>query len=164
MKHILSIILILLFPILSIADEEESLSLRDREWLESYVRKVDYAARLRLISIVILDDTAKMQENDYYDYIETYKVIETYKGKLPEYILVKSFGEYHKKYNKSRYFLLDRIYISSLCKGENVFYFPETHVSYTDSDEILNIYKKEAKKAMIEGEKSLCEKDDVRGK
>jgi len=164
MKYIL--LLILFLPTLSIAEKEkeESLSLRDKEWLESYVRKVDYAARLRLISIVILDDITKMKENDYYDYIETYRVLETYKGELPKYILVKSFGEYHKKHNKKRYFLHGEIYTSSLCKGENVFYFPETHVSNPDSDEVINIYKKEAKKKMIKGEKSLCEENDVRGK
>ena len=166
MKYILLLVFILFFPALSIADEkkEDSLSLKDKEWLESYVRKVDYAARLQLISIVILDDTTKMKENDYFDYIKTYKVIETYKGKLPEYILVKKFGEYHKKYDKGRYFLRNRISISGLCKGQDIFYFPETHVPKTDSDEILNIYKREAKKAMIKGEKSLCEENDVGGK
>ncbi len=162
MKYILVFVFILFFPIHSIA-KEESLSPSDKEWLEGYVRKTDYAARLRLISIVILDDTTKMKENDYYAYIETYKVIETYKGNFPDYILVKSFGEYHKKYDNGRYILRNRMSINGLCKGESIFYFPETHVSDT-GDEILNIYRTESEKAMVKGEKSLCKSGDVRGR
>lgn len=123
-------------------------SAKELERLKKYIQETDYAARLKPISVVILDNISEKQENDYYQYVTTYQVVEIYKGDLPEYILVPEDGEFSKEHDTKRYYTKSGklVVITGFCKRDNNYYFPETHSTYMDVEQIQKVVEQAGKK------------------
>ncbi len=163
MKKASIIIIFFLISFFLYADENYPLTDREIYQIKSDIRRADYTARLRLVSLVVLDDLKKKKKYDSYDYISTYEVIETYKGTLPKYILFRT-GDIIETDDKEQYRIgntnsVNNIIIS-FCKGKNHYYFPETHSSLDDTPKIRKIAKEAVKEKLQVKEKYNCNSND----
>jgi len=92
-----------------------------------------YFAKVESISYVVLKDVNKIHDIgeacDYFEYVETYNVIEIYKGNLPQYIVVKKTGEYCGKFKLKQFFSHkkgEKISLIGLQKKKDFFYIKDT--------------------------------------
>lgn len=130
-------------------------------WLETDIRDADYIARLEAISYFILENISKLkaESHSYYNYVKLYKVLESFKGDLPEYILIKGFAEYYKKYKGNRYGINDRkTIIRAFCKGTNHYYFPSTHYLYGDTPALRYVASQGSQRAEV-SQPNKCDTD-----
>lgn len=125
----------------------ENFQNRQKDWLAKDIKEADFAAILKPISYFILEeDLPEIESCTYYNHITVYKVVETYKGDLPGYILMKGFSEYCKKYEGERYGTMNEgTIIRAFCKGSNHYYFPSTHYLYKDTQLLRKIAKQSSK-------------------
>jgi len=118
----------------------------EKDILKESIEKTDYTALLKVISYTILNDLKSLPDLngtcDNFDYIETYEVLKTYKGKLPKYIIVKKTGEYCEKFHLEQYGInQEKITIGSLIKKNNYYYFPEFEYQFRDSIKLRKFVK-----------------------
>jgi hypothetical protein len=100
----------------------------------------------------------EVEASNYYNHITVYKVIETYKGKLPEYILFKGYSEYFKKYEGERYGILNEgTKILAFCKGRNHYYLHSIPILYKDTPLLRKIAKQSALEK--ESDRNVCNEE-----
>jgi len=116
--------------------------------LKDSYKNSTYFAKVESISYVVFKDVNKMHNLgegcDYFEYVETYNVIETYKGNLPKYITVKKIGEYCGKFKLKQFSTKKKGKISliGLQKKKDFFYIRDAFDEIPD----INETKKDIKK------------------
>ena len=107
---------------------------------DSYKNSV-YFAKVESASYVVLKDVNKIpnlgEGCDYFEYVETYNVIETYKGSLPKYITVKKTGEYCGKFKLKQFSenKKGKISLIGLQKKKDFFYIRDAFDEIPDINE-----------------------------
>lgn len=161
-NKVLKLVGLVLLILLSIKGyAAESADAEDKARLRSEVLSGDYAGLFQTLGLIILDDVRQLKPNQYYTYLEVVKVVESYKGDLPEYIYIKGESEYTPQYNKrdkdiKRYIMYPNngLILMSLCKSTEHYYAPQTHGSFSDTEAL----RKTAKEAgqVVNNQENLC--------
>jgi len=109
--------------------------------LKDSYRNSAYFAKVESISYVVFKDVNKMHNLgegcDYFEYVEIYTVIETYKGNLPKYITVKKTGEYCGRFKLKQFSIekKEKISLIGLQKKKDFFYIRDAFDEIPDTNE-----------------------------
>jgi len=115
------------------------------------VKESKYVAQIKLISYVVLGDITKYEDLKekcgYFNYVETYQVLDVYKGDLPKYIMVKKRGEYCGKFNRKQFNIVpEEISLGGLNKKNTYYYFSDFLYQIPNQKNLIDKIKKEVKK------------------
>ena len=115
------------------------------EELKKIYKESSYFFKVKPISYVVLDDVSKMKNLgegcDYFNYIETYLVLNSYKKKSNKYIIVQKNGEYCGKFKLKQFSVRDnnKTTLIGLKRKEHYFYLEDAF----DEVPIMNDWEKE---------------------
>ena len=110
------------------------------------VLKSRYVVRVQRISYVVTRDVKTfpnmMGGCNYYDHIDTFLVLDTYKGNLPKYMTVRATNEYCGKIKLEQSGTYDnKVLILGFDRRENYFYQTNWDFILPDDNKLIKIIK-----------------------